>query len=73
MRQLRRRNSHSLGTMPILRAKAAVASGDFDLLWCFNKDSADIFKITTAALVEWGEIVKYHMTTQMVIGIRYGE
>jgi hypothetical protein len=38
----------------------SIASGAFDLLWKFNKDSADTFQIIITASVEWGEIVKYH-------------
>ena len=37
----------------------SVASGHYESLWQFNKDSADTFQITTMAWVNRGEVYSY--------------
>jgi len=40
-------------------AFVTVASGNYELIWQFDKGSSDTFQITTTAWVYWGEIYTY--------------
>ena len=41
-------------------AFVTVASGNYELIWQFDKGSSDIFQITTTAWVHWGEVYSYY-------------